>query len=630
MLHRCTAIRSARFYGLLLLLPLLLVSGALSPQATVAKTAAYENPLPVRIPGDGMVESCADPSILRSQTPGDNNWYMYCTTDPLNDEDRNASGDFNFHLVPTLRSSDLVNWTYVGDAFDFTDANGGRPAWAEPSAGIWAPEVDYFNGQYYLYFVATDVKTAISGEPNCNGDSAIGVATSPSPTGPWSYHSEPVVMPRRNGPGCNFFWTYDPEVIIAQDGTKYIYYGSYYGGIFAQQLTADGLDVTGSATPITIPNRYEGAEVVYRNGYYYLFVSATNCCNGPLTAYSVFVGRSTSPLGPFVDREGVSLLDAQVGGTPFIMQNGNRWVGAGHNSVFQDAQGEWWTVYHAVDRFDPYFEGAVGFTKRPVLLDAIDWIDGWPTLNGGRGPSDEPQPAPAAQPDDKSKHKVRTPIEDRLGKLIYAEEFNGTTTDLDWTWVREPRAETYGLENGTFRFDTQAADLFVDSNNASVLTLPATSGDYVVETRVRLNLPSEGCCFNYVQAGLVIYGNDDNFIKLVHVSIWETRQTEFAKELAPVPAGYPRYGNTVTGPPAQSPDEWTYLRIVKREAASPYGEDTYTAYTSQDGKTWVRGAVWTHELGAERIGLVSMGGSGFVANFDYVRVYELKPGKARE
>ena len=57
------------------------------------------------------------------------------------------------------------------------------------------------------------------------------------------------------------------------------------------------------------------------------------------------------------------------------------------------------------------------------------------------------------------------------------------------------------------------------------------------------------------------------------------------------------------------------------------GVDThsYTAYTSQDGKNWVRGAVWTHNLGAnERIGLVSMGGSGFVARFDYVRVYTLK------
>ncbi len=63
------------------------------------------------------------------------------------------------------------------------------------------------------------------------------------------------------------------------------------------------------------------------------------------------------------------------------------------------------------------------------------------------------------------------------------------------------------------------------------------STDYVVETRVKLNLPPEGCCYNYVQAGLVIYGDDDNFIKLTHVSIWETRQTEFAKELAPVPAG---------------------------------------------------------------------------------------------
>ena len=94
----------------------------------------------------------------------------------------------------------------------------------------------------------------------------------------------------------------------------------------------------------------------------------------------------------------------------------------------------------------------------------------------------------------------------------------------------------------------QAADLFEGSNNASVLIEDAPNGNYVVETRVKLNLPAEGCCFNYVQAGLVIYGDDDNFIKLAHVSIWNTRQTEFAKELFPVPSGYPRYGNTVVGP----------------------------------------------------------------------------------
>jgi arabinan endo-1,5-alpha-L-arabinosidase len=138
-----------------------------------------------------------------------------------------------------------------------------------------------------------------------------------------------------------------------------------------------------------------------------------------------------------------------------------------------------------------------------------------------------------------------------------------------------------------------------------------------VETRVKLNVPPEGCCFNYVQAGLVIYGDDDNFIKLAHVSIWDTRQTEFAKELAPVPTDYPRYGNTVVG----APGDWTYLRVVKRSNSE--GE-LYTAYTSLDGVNWVRGGTWTHQLGSNaHIGLVAMGGSGFTANFDYVRVYTL-------
>ena len=58
-------------------------------------------------------------------------------------------------------------------------------------------------------------------------------------------------------------------------------------------------------------------------------------------------------------------------------------------------------------------------------------------------------------------------------------------------------------------------------------------------TRLSRNLNNfryAGCCQNFVQAGIVIYGNDDNYIKLVHVSIFNTRQTEFAKELSPVPA----------------------------------------------------------------------------------------------
>ncbi len=587
---------------------------ALSATASAASASApkradtYRNPLPIKIPGDGLAESCADPTVIYGQE-GEGLWYMYCTTDPLNDQDRNANGDFNFHLIPMFSSTDLVNWTYKGDAFT------ARPAYAAPNAGLWAPEIKYYpeTGQYHLYYTVTDTMFPGAG-------SAIGVATSDSPLGPWIHQAAPVVEPHPADccPGSRR-WVFDPEV-LRTPGPDYIYYGSYFGGISVRVLSEDGLTSDpASQRAITIANRYEGAEVVFKDGYYYLFVSATDCCRGPLTGYSVFVGRSSSPLGPFLDRDGVSLLAGRVGGTPVVSMNGNRWVGTGHNTVFRDFDGQWWTIYHAVDRFDPYFEGAIGFTKRPALLDALDWIDGWPTVRSGQWASDTPQHAPAAQPGDKTNYKTKLVKQDQPGQLIAnrSDEFNGNTLSSQWSWVRPPDPATYGLTGSAFRFDTQAADLFESSNNASVLVEAVPSGKYMVETKVRLNLPPEGCCFNYVQAGLVIYGNDDNFVKLAHVSIWETRQTEFAKELFPVPAGYPRYGNTVVGPP----DEWTYLRIVKRTVG---GEEHYMAYTSRDGQHWARGGTWTHELGNQaRIGLVSMGGSGFVAEFDYVRVYRL-------
>lgn len=566
----------------------------------------YTNPLPIQIPGDGLVESCADPTIIRGQTTGDNYWYMYCTTDPLNDNDR-TGGSFNFHLIPMLRSLDLVNWTYQGDAFS------SRPAWVAGDAGLWAPEIQFLNGQYYLYYTAS--WTALPG-----GGSAIGVATSSNPLGPWIDSGAPVVEPHE-APCCagSRRWVFDPDVVRDEGGQLYIFYGSYFGGISVRSLSADGLHSDpASQVQITIANRYEGTEVVRHDGYWYLFASATDCCRGPLTGYSVFAGRSQSILGPYVDREGNSLLQGRVGGTPVISMNGNRWVGTGHNSVFKDFDGQWWTVYHAVDRNDPYFASAVGFTKRPVLLDALDWVDGWPTVRGGLWASDKAQPAPAAQPGMQTNYepKLFQPDEPAALNPSLSDEFNGTLR-AQWSWVRPPALGTYSVSNETLNFDTQAADLFEGSNNASVLTELAPNGNYLVETKVRLNLPAEGCCFNYVQAGLVIYGGDDNYVKLVHVSIWETRQTEFAKELWPVLPGYPRYGNTVVG----APGEWTYLRIVKRISR---GGEVYTAYTSTDGLNWVHGGTWTHELGSNaQIGLVSMGGSGFTANFDYVRVYEL-------
>lgn len=670
--------RSSRSLHTGMLVTSLLVLGLLAPvsETAVADVAArgnvargedpgtYRNPLDPGVPRDGVVESCADPTVIHGQEPRDTTWYMYCTTDPLNDEDLDINGDLVFHRVPTMVSKDLVHWTYVGDAFP--QGVGGLPNWAEEDAALWAPEVTYSPryDKYYMFVGVTDTTAAVSREADCDSDNAIGVATSDSATGPWTFSDDPVVDPRRGGEGCNFKWTYDPDVLRDSVRTESIlYYGSYNGGIYGTRLTltrSGATAVQGDRHKVTIDNKYEGANVVKRNGYYYLFVSATNCCNGALTGYSVFAGRSTRPLGPFVDREGNSLLDVQAGGTPVISMNGNRWVGMGHNTVIRDAAGDWWTIYHAVDQNDSFFETVPGFTKRPALLDAIDWVRGWPMVNGGRWASDRRMPAPAGQPGEESRHEKRLVAPQLPGRLLFVDRFSGRTLEDAWSVRRKRRAE-YTLSNGVLTMNIQeprtvpdtntpgpndtvvvASDLNSANNTASLLLRDAPRGDYIVETAVKLSIPdTPECCYNYGQGGVLLYQDDDNFVKLTNTSIWNTRQAEWAKEIFPVPEGWNRYGNTVVGPPSDS-REWTYLRIAvdsldeaERRRA---GGDThsYTAYTSQDRETWVRGGTWTHKLTDRRIGLVAMGLASneftpgeYTAKYNYVRAYRLDERPAR-
>ena len=161
---------------------------------------------------------------------------------------------------------------------------------------------------------------------------------------------------------------------------------------------------------------------------------------------------------------------------------------------------------------------------------------------------------------------------------------------------------------------TQAGDLTGAGNDASVLLRDAPPGDYTVETKVTIDLGVD-TVRNYQQAGLVVYSGDDEFLRFSHVAIWNTRATEFGKEQ--VYAGQPAYGSMLVAPPADT----TWLRLTHRVVATT-GEHTYRASVSTDGKHWTWGGVWTLPAGAEpRIGLVSHGGVGATAEFDYFRVH---------
>ncbi|NKY41320.1 family 43 glycosylhydrolase, partial [Cellulomonas septica] len=385
--------------------------------------STYRNPVSA-----GFADTFADPAVLRGK---DGWWYAYGTTDPLRE------GEGVRHLIPTARSTDLVSWEYVGDAFT-EDA---LPAWADTSRGaaLWAPDVRYVDGQYRMYYVVTE--TTVTDEPN---DSAIGVATAPTPTGPWTPTAEPVVAPRHGAGGAgDFLWTFDPSHVVAPDGTEHLFYGSYYGGIWTVPLSADGTQAVGEPVQVAIDNKYEGAYVVQRDGWWYLFASSANCCAGPTTGYSVHVGRSRDLAGPYVDREGVPLLQSRAGGTPVVAPNGNRWVGTGHNAVVTDLAGQDWLAYHAIDRDDPYLDGTDGINERPMLLDRLDWVDGWPTVRGGAWASDDEQRAPVTD------GRTATTFVDGLSRAW--------STTGPWADVDEPDAGRHLRSDGRATVVTRSA-----------------------------------------------------------------------------------------------------------------------------------------------------------------------------
>lgn len=358
----------------MLLRKCLVLLAVLAAAATPLTASADNRPTTTNPVSSSFADTYADPSIIQGR---DGWWYAYATSDPL------VSGG-PFGLMHIAKTKDFASWTYVGTVFDEQT----KPAWADTGSFFWAPDIRYLDGQYVMYFTVTNTKA--NADP---WDFAIGAATAPTPSGPWTATDGPVVNPRPSGDG-RFFNTIDPALLTTPDGKRYLYFGGFFGGLWVTELSADGMHAVGETTQVAIGDRYEGSFVVRKNGWYYLMASSSNCCAGPTTGYTVFAGRSKSPRGPFLDADGRSMLASRVGGTTVLTQNGNRWIGPGHHAVMTDAAGQDYIVYHGIDRNVPWLSEVFGVNRRPTLIDRLDWIDGWPRTRAGAGPSEGPQPAP--------------------------------------------------------------------------------------------------------------------------------------------------------------------------------------------------------------------------------------------
>lgn len=280
--------------------------------------------------------SLPDPSIIKGE---DGYFYLYATEDIRN--------------LPIHRSKDLVNWEFVGTAF--TDAT--RPDF-EPEGGIWAPDINKIGDKYVLYYSMS----VWGGEWTCG----IGCAVSDRPEGPFK---DCGMMFRSNG--IKVQNSIDP-FYIEDNGHKYLFWGSFRG-IYAIELSEDGLSLKSGSSPVQIAGTaYEGTYIHKRGGYYYMFASIGSCCEVLKSTYTTVVGRSTSLFGPYLDKKGQSMMDNHH---EILIHKNDSFVGTGHNSeIVSDNAGTDWLFYHAVSVANP--------DGRVLMLDKIDWIDGWPSVEG--------------------------------------------------------------------------------------------------------------------------------------------------------------------------------------------------------------------------------------------------------
>ena len=279
------------------------------------------------------------------------------------------------HGISVFSSKDMKNWTKEKPVFET------QPAWATTVAPdfkghIWAPDVSYHNGQYYLYYSVSSF---------AKNTSAIGVATNKtldatSKDFKWEDHG--IVI--QSVPNRDLWNAIDPNLIFDENNTPWLTFGSFWNGLKMVKLGADLLSIAKQPEEwYTVARRersfkledkdpgdaaLEAPFVFKKDGWYYLFLSWDYCCRGENSTYKVVVGRSKTVTGPYLDATG---KDLNQGGGTLVVEGNKNWAGVGHNSAYTFG-GKDYLIFHAYE---------IAKKGRPILtIKEMKWKDGWPAV----------------------------------------------------------------------------------------------------------------------------------------------------------------------------------------------------------------------------------------------------------
>jgi arabinan endo-1,5-alpha-L-arabinosidase len=280
-------------------------------------------------------------------------------------------------------SEDLRTWMRRPAVFD------PHPAWVPVAipdfqGHMWAPDIHHHNGLYYLYYSVSAFG---------RNTSAIGVATnttldSDHPAYAWVDHGKIL----QSFPGLTNWNAIDANVVEDANGVPFLSFGSFWSGLKIGELMPDRLGLKdcwqdlrtiasrvehpdappppGGYSPRAGPGMIEAPFIFRRDGFFYLFASIDHCCRGLESDYKMIVGRATNVLGPYLDREGIPLLE---GGGTLLLAGDEQWPGVGHNAVYTFG-GRDYIVFHGYDASTPR-----GLPR--LRIERLVWdTDGWPVV----------------------------------------------------------------------------------------------------------------------------------------------------------------------------------------------------------------------------------------------------------
>ncbi len=344
-----------------------------------------------------------------------------------------------FYYAPGFliwHSQDLANWKPVCRAAP------------EYEGSAMAPDLVKCNGKYYIYYPSDEVNWVVWADDI---------------RGPWS---KPVRLDIKG---------IDPGHVVGEDGHRYLFTNNGW----VTPLTDDGLKVAGESRKVYDGWKYpknwvtegndmylESPKLVKKDGYYYM-VSAEGGTAGPATSHMCVAARSKSIFGPWENSPYNPIVHTY--------SSKERWWSKGHGTLVDDADGNWWIVYHA-------YANGYHTLGRSTLIEPVEWTsDGW-FRTARTAPSDLPE-----------------------GQAVMelSDDFSTPQLGLQWTFWKEYAPNALSIKNNTLEVSGKG-----ESPSDGRLLL-ATATDKCYETQVEITTGKGN------QGGLLLYYNEKAYAGIV-------------------------------------------------------------------------------------------------------------------